>query len=84
MIAGQVGIVGHIEIADKVTLIAQAGVSKGISKPGAYFGSPAKEMSTALRLEGHIRSLPEYATKIHQLETQVKELLDEVSKLEKS
>lgn len=84
LIAGQVGIVGHIEIVDKVTLIAQAGVSKGISKPGAYFGSPAKEMSTALRLEGHIRSLPEYATKIHQLETQVKELLDKVSKLKKS
>lgn len=84
LIAGQVGIVGHIEIADKVTLIAQAGVSKGIPKPGMYFGSPAKEMSTALRLEGHIRSLPDYAKKIHQLETQVKELLDKVSKFEKS
>ena len=83
LIAGQVGIVGHIEIADKVTLIAQSGVSKGISKPGVYFGSPAKEMSTALRLEGHIRSLPDYAAKIHQLENQVKELLDKVSKLEK-
>lgn len=84
LIAGQVGIVGHIEIVDKVTLIAQSGVSKGISKPGAYFGSPAKEMGTALRLEGHIRSLPDYAAKIHQLENQVKELLDKVSKLEKS
>jgi UDP-3-O-[3-hydroxymyristoyl] glucosamine N-acyltransferase len=84
LIAGQVGIVGHIEIVDKVTLIAQSGVSKGISKPGVYFGAPAKEMGTALRLEGHIRSLPEYAAKIHQLENQVKELLDKVSKLEKS
>lgn len=84
LIAGQVGIVGHIEIVDKVTLIAQSGVSKGISKPGAYFGSPAKEMGTALRLEGHIRSLPDYAAKIHQLENLVKELLDKVSKLEKS
>ena len=83
LIAGQVGIIGHIEIADKVTLIAQAGVSKGIAKPGVYFGAPAKEMSTALRLEGHIRSLPEYSKKIHQLENQVKELLDKVSKLEK-
>lgn len=83
LIAGQVGIVGHIEITDKVTLIAQSGVSKGISKPGVYFGYPAKEMRTALKLEGHIRSLPDYAAKIHQLENQVKELLDKVSKLEK-
>lgn len=84
LIAGQVGIVGHIEIADNVTIIAQSGISKGISKSGTYFGSPAKEMGTALRLEGHIRSLPEYAAKIHQLEKQVKELLDKVSKLEKN
>jgi UDP-3-O-[3-hydroxymyristoyl] glucosamine N-acyltransferase len=84
LIAGQVGIVGHIEIGDKVTLIAQSGVSKGIPKPGVYFGAPAKEMGTALRLEGHIRSLPEYAAKIHQLENQVKELLDKLAKLEKS
>lgn len=84
LIAGQVGIVGHIEIADKVTLIAQSGVSKGIAKPGVYFGYPAKEMSTALRLEGHIRSLPDYAAKIHKLENQVKELLDKISNLEKS
>lgn len=84
LIAGQVGIVGHIEIADKVTLIAQSGVSKGIPKSGTYFGSPAKEMGTALRLEGHIRSLPQYAAKIQQLENQVKELLDKISKLEKS
>jgi len=84
LIAGQVGIVGHIEIADKVTLIAQSGVSKGIPKSGTYFGSPAKEMGTALRLEGHIRSLPQYAAKIQQLENQIKELLDKISRLEKS
>ena len=84
LIAGQVGIVGHIEIADKVTLIAQSGVSKGIPKSGTYFGSPAKEMGTALRLEGHMRSLPQYAAKIQQLENQIKDLLDRISKLEKS
>lgn len=84
LIAGQVGIVGHIEIADKVTLIAQSGVSKGISKPGIYFGSPAKEMSNALRLEGHIRTLPEYAERIRTLENQIKELLGKIEKLEKS
>lgn len=84
LIAGQVGIVGHIEIADKVTLIAQSGVSKGIPKSGTYFGAPAKEMRTALRLEGHIRSLPEYAEKIHELEKQLSELKDKIDKIRKS
>lgn len=74
MIAGQVGIVGHIDIADKVILIAQSGVSKGISKPGTYFGSPAKEFKHALKLEAHIRNLPNYAEKIEMLEKELAEL----------
>ncbi len=50
--AGQVGLVGHVEIADNVIVGAQSGVSKGIKKSGTYFGSPAKEIQTTLRLEG--------------------------------
>lgn len=81
LIAGQVGIIGHIEIADNVTLIAQTGVSKGISKPGVYFGAPAKEFRTAMKLEAHVRSLPEYAEKIKKLEEQIKNLQEELSKV---
>jgi len=66
--AGQVGSVGHIEIADNVIVGAQSGISKAIKKPGTYFGSPAKEIKTTLRLEAHIRSLPQYADKIKELE----------------
>jgi UDP-3-O-[3-hydroxymyristoyl] glucosamine N-acyltransferase len=83
LFAGQVGVVGHIEIADNVTLIAQSGISKGIKKPGMYFGAPAKEMKTALKLEAHIRNLPEYAKKIKDLEHQIqilKETLGNSSK----
>ncbi|HZW40539.1 MAG TPA: UDP-3-O-(3-hydroxymyristoyl)glucosamine N-acyltransferase [Ignavibacteriaceae bacterium] len=80
MIAGQVGIVGHIDIADNVVLIAQSGVSKGIPKAGTYFGSPAKEFRHALKLEAHIRSLPEYADKIKELEEEIKKLKEQVNK----
>jgi UDP-3-O-[3-hydroxymyristoyl] glucosamine N-acyltransferase len=66
--AGQVGSVGHIEIADRVIVGAQSGISKAIKKPGTYFGSPAKEIQTTLKLEAHIRSLPKYAEKIRELE----------------
>lgn len=61
--AGQVGVVGHIEIGDNVIVIAQSGVSKSITKPGMYFGSPTKEFGHAKRIEAHLRNLPEYVEK---------------------
>jgi UDP-3-O-[3-hydroxymyristoyl] glucosamine N-acyltransferase len=73
-ILGQVGLTGHIEIADNVILIAQSGVSKSIAKAGTYFGSPAKEVKTAFKLESHIRNLPEYVKKISELENEIKNL----------
>jgi UDP-3-O-[3-hydroxymyristoyl] glucosamine N-acyltransferase len=79
LFAGQVGVVGHIEIADNVTLIAQSGISKGIKKAGVYFGAPAKEMKTALKLEAHVRNLPDYADKIKNLEEQIKALKELVN-----
>ncbi|MCB9210087.1 MAG: UDP-3-O-(3-hydroxymyristoyl)glucosamine N-acyltransferase [Ignavibacteriales bacterium] len=72
--AGQVGSVGHIEIADNVIVGAQSGISKGIKKSGTYFGSPAKEIQTTLKLEAHIRTLPKYAEKIKELERKIAEL----------
>jgi len=67
IVAGQVGFAGHLEISDNVMIGAQSGVSKSIKKPGRYFGYPAKDMGLALRLEGHIRNMPEYVKKINDL-----------------
>lgn len=79
LIAGQVGIVGHLEIADKVTIYAQSGVSKSITEAGVtYFGSPAKEYKTALKIEAHMRNLPQYAEKIKQLEAEIKLLKEKI------
>lgn len=80
ILAGQVGVVGHIEISDGVIVAAQSGVSKGISKPGKYFGSPAKEMVNALKLESHIRNLPTYVEKIKLLQKEIEELKTHVLK----
>ena len=79
IVAGQVGLIGHIEIGDKVVLMAQSGISKSITKPGYYFGSPAKEFKTALRLEAHIRSLPEYVQRIKLLEEEIKLLKEQLT-----
>jgi UDP-3-O-[3-hydroxymyristoyl] glucosamine N-acyltransferase len=56
---GQIGLAGHLEIADEVVLLAQSGVSKGISKKGVYFGSLAKEVQIAFKQEAILRNLPE-------------------------
>lgn len=74
IIAGQVGLVGHIEIADKVVLTAQSGISKSITKPGYYFGTPAKELKTARILEAHFRNLPDYSKRIKNLEEEILKL----------
>lgn len=74
ILAGQVGVVGHIEIGDNVIVTAQSGISKSITKPGQYFGSPAKEFRTALRIEAHIRNLDNYAERIKTLEKEIEKL----------
>jgi UDP-3-O-[3-hydroxymyristoyl] glucosamine N-acyltransferase len=60
---------------------AQSGVSKGLPKPGTYFGSPAKEHRTALKLEAMIRNLPQYAEKIKNLENIINELQETIKKM---
>jgi len=84
ILAGQVGIVGHIEICDNVILMAQSGISKSIKKAGSYFGYPAKELKTSLKLEAHLRNLPDYVEKIKLLEKQIIELREELSKSSES
>ena len=41
MIGGQVGFVGHIELADGTMIAAQSGVGKGTKYAGVWSGSPA-------------------------------------------
>ena len=81
MLGGQAGLTGHIEIGDNVSIGAQSGVSKSITKPGVFFGTPARELRTTLKLEAHVNNLPNYLEKIKQLENQIKNLSDEIKKL---
>lgn len=81
MLGGQVGLTGHIEIGDNVSIGAQSGVSKSITKPGIYFGYPARELKTTLKLDAHINNLPKYLEKINKLESQIQTLTDELKRL---
>jgi UDP-3-O-[3-hydroxymyristoyl] glucosamine N-acyltransferase len=80
ILAGQVGLVGHIEIHDNIIIMAQSGVSKTITKPGQYFGYPAKELKTTLRQEAHIRNLEDYAKRITELEKELGAIKKELGK----
>lgn len=69
--AGQAGIVGHIRTADDVVVHAQSGVSKAITTPGHYFGSPAKEHRKTLRIEAALRNLPDLLHEFEALKRKV-------------
>lgn len=83
VLAGQVGLTGHIEIGNQVVIGAQSGVSKSIPQPGMYFGYPAKELKTSLKLEAHIRNLPDYVKRITELEKKLAELSAKTGEAEK-
>ena len=74
MIGGQVGTVGHIEIGDKAQIAAQSGVSKDVPAGEVCFGSPARPMMRAKRIEAVFKNLPELKKKIDQMERQIQKL----------
>lgn len=70
-IGGQVGFAGHLETTDDVLLIAQSGVSKSVTKPGAYFGSPIKERMLAFKIEACLRQLPELFADVEKIKKEL-------------
>ena len=78
ILAGQVGIADHIKIADNVILLAKSGVAKSITAAGYYFGTPAKEIKTAYRIEAHIRNLPGSIERINEIEKEIKKMKNQL------
>jgi UDP-3-O-[3-hydroxymyristoyl] glucosamine N-acyltransferase len=75
MIGGQVGIVGHLKIADEVKIAAQSGIGNSIVKKGAIVqGSPSIPIGDYKRSYVMFRKLPSMASQIRDLENQLKEL----------
>ncbi|HEX5552030.1 MAG TPA: UDP-3-O-(3-hydroxymyristoyl)glucosamine N-acyltransferase, partial [Chitinophagaceae bacterium] len=75
MFGGQVGLVGHIHIADGTRINAQSGLSKSVTEPGvALNGSPAFDYKSSLKSQAIFRNLPELEKRIKELEALVKQL----------
>lgn len=73
-IAGQAGIVGHVVTTDDVVVYAQSGVAQSIKRPGAYFGSPAKEHGLALRIDVALRQLPELLKQVRGMSAEIEQM----------
>lgn len=70
MLGGQVGIVGHVVLADKTKIATRGGVSKSL-KEGKYRGSPAMPIHEFHRQEVFVRNIEKYIDRIKDLEKKV-------------
>jgi len=75
MIGGQVGIIGHITIADEVKIAAQSGVGASIKNIGEIVqGSPAYNIKDYQKSYVIYKKLPALKTKIDELEKEINKL----------
>jgi UDP-3-O-[3-hydroxymyristoyl] glucosamine N-acyltransferase len=69
MIAGAVGIVGHLEIADDVVVTGQSMVSRSLTRPGSYSSAlPVDESRRWRRNSARFRQLDDMARRLRRLE----------------
>jgi UDP-3-O-[3-hydroxymyristoyl] glucosamine N-acyltransferase len=71
MMGGQVGIADHITIGDGAILLAQSGISHNIKPKEMVFGTPAREVKKARRINAIINSLPDIIKRISELEKRI-------------
>ncbi len=67
-LAGQVGIIGHLNIGDGVKVAAQAGVSRDIPAGETWFGYPARPHTQVMRASAAFLKLPELIRRVQRIE----------------
>ena len=65
---GQVGVAGHLTIGAGATVTAQSGVSKSLEPGETYRGTPARRMTSQMRVEARIQDLERMNARIVELE----------------
>jgi UDP-3-O-[3-hydroxymyristoyl] glucosamine N-acyltransferase len=72
MFGGQVGLSGHIKIADGTRIGAQGGIAGDVKEENTtIIGSPAIEFKQFLKSSVVFRKLPEMNVKIEKLEKEI-------------
>jgi UDP-3-O-[3-hydroxymyristoyl] glucosamine N-acyltransferase len=72
MIGGQVGISGHLKIGNNVKVLGQTGVTKNLKDNEIVHGTPALNARDFNRSYVCFKNLPKIASKINQLEKELK------------
>ncbi len=81
IVGGQVGFVGHIEVADGSMFQAKTGVASSIKKPNnKYYGYPAIGYQDYLKSYIYFKKLPEIVGKIESLEQELDILRSSIKK----
>ncbi|KAF0237912.1 MAG: UDP-3-O-3-hydroxymyristoyl glucosamine [Prolixibacteraceae bacterium] len=81
-IAGQVGLAGHLTISDNVTIGAQSGVAKSVKGDQVILGSPAVNISDAIRIITVYKNLPKLRDEVIQLQKEMKSLKQQIKNSE--
>jgi UDP-3-O-[3-hydroxymyristoyl] glucosamine N-acyltransferase len=68
LLAGQVGVSGHLTIHDDAVVYAQSGVGHDVKAGGIISGSPAFEMREWIRAATGFQKLPQLISTVRQLE----------------
>jgi len=74
LLAGQVGVSGHLTIHDNVIVYAQSGIGGDVAAGSLVSGSPAFDNKEWLRAITAFQKLPELLKTVRQLQKRVQEL----------
>lgn len=76
MIGGQTGVAGHISIADGTKINGQSGITKTVKGNNRTLtGTPADDFTPFMRIQAHVRNLPDLEKRVKELEKMVQQLL---------
>jgi len=78
MLGGQVGVAGHIKIANKTIIGAQSGLGGNVEQEGLQLqGSPAFGVKEFYKTYAVFKKLPELYRQINDLERKLKNLQEQ-------
>ncbi len=74
ILAAQSGVDGHVELSDNVVVAARSGVTRDVTGGAKVSGFPAWDHAAELKVQAHLRRLPELVKAVKKLEERISRL----------